>query len=137
MKVNVGSPYAVSRLAEQIKLIVTHVIENQLWLDRKVLVTVTSVKISPDRHYADIYFTVFGDAKSANFVKKYLAGKIGVFRKAVAQRVSLRKAPQINFIFDPLVEQVPAFDEKFAELRRRDAELAALREQSLSNPADS
>jgi ribosome-binding factor A len=133
VKVNVGNPYAVSRLAKRIKLIITNVLENELWLNRNELITVTHVKISSDRHYVDVYFSVMGDTKTVGNVKKYFADRAGIFRNAVAQNISLRKAPRINFIFDPLIKQVSEFDEKFAELRRRDADLKALRAQTQSN----
>ncbi|MDR2538444.1 MAG: 30S ribosome-binding factor RbfA [Bifidobacteriaceae bacterium] len=120
-------PQSAARLAEQIRFIVTDVIENELWLDRAELITITEVKVSGDLHNVDIYYVVFGEPSRLEFVKAYFSKSAGVFRTAVAQRINLRRAPKINLIPDHLGNQTENFVQKFEELKRRDAELQNLR----------
>jgi ribosome-binding factor A len=124
-----------ARLAEQIRLIVTHVIENELWLDRAELITVTDVKVSKDLHNVDVYYSVFGEPGRLEFVKDYFAKHSGVFKNAVAQRVHMRRAPKINLLSDSLNSESAELDAKFAEVQLRDAELRQLREKSSSWPS--
>lgn len=66
-------------------------------------VTVTSVRVSPDLAYAKVYFTVFDESK-LNETLEALNKSSVLLQHLLAQKVKLRIAAKLNFIYDESID---------------------------------
>ncbi len=69
------------------------------------LVTVSRVTVSPDLAHATIGVTVMGDAHDADEAMQGLDSALGFLRREVAQRMRLKRAPELHFVRDATIEQ--------------------------------
>lgn len=67
-------------------------------------VTITSVDVSPDLRNAKIFFALPDVAKLSE-VEKAFAKASGFLRSQLAERIDLRYAPNIRFVFDESLER--------------------------------
>jgi ribosome-binding factor A len=63
-------------------------------------ITLTQVKVSPDLQLARVYYTSMGDEKALKETAKALGRATAFLRRQVAQRLRLRKAPELQFFYD-------------------------------------
>jgi len=68
------------------------------------LITVSSVKISPDLQQAIIYVTVLGGNKTELDAVKHLQNQAGILRHGLSQRLNLRVTPRLHFLYDESLE---------------------------------
>jgi ribosome-binding factor A len=92
------------RLAEQIRMDVAEILQNELKDPRLPLVTCTRVSVTNDLKSAKLYVSVLGDEVRKKSAMKVLEGATGYVRRLLAQRLGLRTAPEIRFVFDPSIE---------------------------------
>jgi ribosome-binding factor A len=69
------------------------------------LVTVTQVNIDRELEYANVFVSTVGDEARRKEVMHVLSGARGYIRREIAKRVQLRRAPEINFHWDPTPEK--------------------------------
>ncbi len=72
-------------------------------LDDPILkeVTITHVEISPDLHFARIYYTLIGNEELRDDATKRLSKALGRIQRDIARRLKdMRKIPIISFQFD-------------------------------------
>lgn len=90
------------RLADQIQRELAILIRQELKDPRLGMVTVSSVKVSPDMGYADIYVTVIGsnlDEKPDESIR-ILNDAAGFLRGEVGRAIRTRVTPRLRFHFD-------------------------------------
>jgi ribosome-binding factor A len=63
-------------------------------------ITLTTVKVSPDLQLARVYYTSMGDEKALRETAKALGRATPFLRRQVAQRLRLRRAPELQFFYD-------------------------------------
>lgn len=68
-------------------------------------VTVMDVELSADLHYATMYVSVLGDGEKQRQAVEALESAVGYIRREVAQRISLRQAPEISVQYDATSER--------------------------------
>jgi ribosome-binding factor A len=71
---------------------------------RLPLVTCTRVTVTNDLKSAKLYVSVLGDEAQKKRAMKILDGATGYVRRLLAERLGLRSAPEIRFVFDPSIE---------------------------------
>jgi ribosome-binding factor A len=71
---------------------------------RLPLVTCTRVAVTNDLKSAKLYVSVLGDEAQMKRAMKILDGATGYVRRLLAERLGLRSAPEIRFVFDPSIE---------------------------------
>lgn len=89
-------------------------------------VTITRVTVTADLQLARIYYTVIGDAKAQQDTAKAL-GRVNPFlRRQIANRIKLRRAPELEFFYDESVAGAQRIEELLEDVRaeRRQYELA-------------
>ena len=69
-----------------------------------VMVTVTSVEVTPDLKYCKAYVSVLGSDEAAQEALQGLKRAVGFIRKELAGRVNLRNTPELKFILDQSIE---------------------------------
>ncbi|WP_040929133.1 MULTISPECIES: 30S ribosome-binding factor RbfA [Nosocomiicoccus] len=108
------------RVAEEIKKVVTEVIDNEV-MDKEPslkLVTVTEVEVSEELEYANVYFTTLNENKAE--VEDILNKYRGLLRSAVAKNIRLRKAPEIYVKYDQSVDYGSRIEDLLNQIKNED-----------------
>lgn len=127
--------HRVERVAEQIREEVSQILATELADPGVGLITVTRVKVTPDLSLARIYWTSMGDAKQRKDTAKALGRAAAYVRHLLSTRMTLRRSPEVQFLFDRSVAAQDRVEEILYELKREEAERAAAEAPAV--PADS
>ena len=84
-------------------------------------ITLTSVKVSPDLQLARVYYTSMGDEKALRDTAKALGRATPFLRRQIAQRLSLRRVPELQFFYDKSVAQHDRIEQILQELKAEEA----------------
>lgn len=110
------------KIAEAIRQEASIVIHDKLKDPRVGFVTITNVEITHDLRFAKIFFSVLGDETAYKKTKEALNSSLGYVRKLIAQRLSLRFAPEIAFYEDRSGEYSVRIEEVLNELKEKDGQ---------------
>lgn len=95
---------------EKVASVITEILSEPL---RKIaseisagLITVTSVKMSPDLQIAKVYISAIGGKSGVTEVLQALDEEKSKIRKYVAQKVQLRFAPELRFYRDETMDAI-------------------------------
>lgn len=106
------------RLADQIQSEVAEMLEGELKDPRIGFATVTRVELSPDLGHARVLVSVLGDDEVREQTLAGLASATGYVRRELAQRLRLRRAPELTFVFDRGAEEAARVDALLNKLRQ-------------------
>jgi ribosome-binding factor A len=109
------------RLGEQIKAEASDVLARKVHDPGVGFVTLTRVRVSPDLQVARIYYTGLGDAAAQQATGKALARVTPFVRRQLAQRLRLRRVPEIAFVFDKSIAHQARVEELLQEIHANDA----------------
>jgi ribosome-binding factor A len=109
------------RLSEQIKAEASHVLARDVHDPGVGFITITRVRVSPDLQVAHIYYTGLGDATAQRSTEKALGRVTPVVRRQLAQRLRLRRVPEIAFVFDKSIAHQARVEELLQEIHANDA----------------
>ena len=104
------------KIAEAIRQEASVIIHDKLKDPRVGFVTITRVEIAHDLRFAKIFFSVLGNDEAYKKTKEALDSSLGFVRKLIAQRLSLRFAPEISFYEDRSTEYSVRIDEVLNEI---------------------
>ena len=91
----------------------------------------TKVSVTPDLQLARVYYTTLGDEKAQKETDKALHRASPFLRRQIAQRVRLRRVPEIEFFYDKSIAQHDRVERILQELKAEaDARPPAPDEQS-------
>jgi ribosome-binding factor A len=113
--------HRVERVAEQIREEVSQILATEVADPGIGLVTVTRVKVSPDLSLARVYWTIMGDTAQRKETAKALARAAGFVRRLLSQRVTLRRSPEVTFLFDQSVAAQDRVEQILYELKQEEA----------------
>lgn len=105
------------RLVDQIQSEVAEMLEGELKDPRIGFATVTRVELSPDLGRARVLVSVLGDDEAREQTLAGLASATGFVRRELAQRLRLRRAPELTFAFDRGAEEAEQIDVLLHKLR--------------------
>ena len=105
------------RVADQIRAEVTSMISRDLHDPGIGFVTVTKVQVSPDLQHARIYYTSLGDSAAQKNTGKALARAASFMRRQVGQRLRLRRAPELQFVFDESIAHQDRVEQLLQEIK--------------------
>ena len=100
------------KVAKQIQKDIADIFQKEAaHLVRGLLVTVTTVRVSPDLNYAKIYFSIFPFDKSAE-VMRTLEENNWMIRRALGQRIrnQVKSVPELQFFLDDSLEYIANID---------------------------
>lgn len=134
------NPRAV-RIAALIQRVIASSVEGHLHDARLGNVTITEVRVTNDLQIANVYWTQLGhegheegERKRAQQALNQAKGRL---RSLVGSKAGLRLTPQLRFIYDEVPGEATEIEDILTVTRRRDAELARLRENaSFAGEAD-
>ncbi|NCS88823.1 MAG: ribosome-binding factor A [Ignavibacteria bacterium CG2_30_36_16] len=102
-------------IKEEISLIFLHKLQDPVF----GLVTITSVKVSPDLKIAKVYISVFQKENRALVLEK--AETIsGYIRTQLAQRIRLRFTPELKFFIDDTLDYVEKIEGLIKKIHQND-----------------
>ncbi|MDR2799077.1 MAG: 30S ribosome-binding factor RbfA, partial [Bifidobacteriaceae bacterium] len=108
------------RLQHIIRNIVADVLEFELSDRRLGLVTILDVHVSGDFKHAKIYWSVLGGAKIVKANSLALNSAKGRIRTALAKKIDLKTAPDLEFIYDEVEKNVESIDNLIHQAHKRD-----------------
>ena len=85
-------------------------------------VTITKVSVSPDLHHARVYYTTLGDSAARKTTLSALTRASSFMRSQLGQRLRLRRAPELEFVFDESIAHQDRVEQLLQELHRTDDE---------------
>jgi len=100
-----------SRIADLIKEEVARLFINSIRDPRLQHLTITDVRVTDDLSLARIYY-VSPDKKEMIDVTTALGSVNGFVKREISKNISMRKMPNIEFIYDDVFEQGMDFEEK-------------------------
>ncbi len=109
------------RLEDQIQFLLSTLVLRELRDPDLGFLTITAVRVSPDRGLAKIYFTVLGDGDQLARSRKALGRAAGFLRTQLAQRLKLRRVPELRFMPDATLEDGNRMEAIFAEIHAEEA----------------
>ena len=80
-------------------------------------ITLTTVKVAPDLQLARVYYTSMGDEKSRRDTARALGRATPFLRRQVAQRLRLRRAPELQFFYDESIAHQDRIEQILHELK--------------------
>jgi ribosome-binding factor A len=95
-----GQKYHRERLAEALREEIETIVEGELGDPRIGLVNVSGVELAEDSRSARILVVVEGDEAEADRSLEGLAAAVGFVRHEIAERLHLRRAPELFFQLD-------------------------------------
>ena len=97
--------YRAGRLAEEIKKVLTDLLQTELKDPRiNPMTSVTSVSVSKDLRYAKVYVSVLGSEDKKKETLDGLKSACGFIRSEIGKRIRLRYHPEITFELDKSIQ---------------------------------
>jgi ribosome-binding factor A len=114
-----GRKYHRERMGEALREEIETILEGELGDPRIGLVNVSSVVLAPDGKSARILVNVEGDDEEAERSLQGLMAATGYIRREVAERLHLRRPPELLFQIDRSEQYGARIDELLGRTRKR------------------
>ena len=114
-----GQKYNRERLGEALREELETIVEGELADPRIGLVNVSSVELADDSRSAQVLVVVEGDDAEAERTLEGLVGALGFIRHELAERLHLRRAPELLFQLDRSQKYQARIDELLHRTRKR------------------
>jgi ribosome-binding factor A len=105
------------KVGEQIRIELSGLIARDVHDPGIGFITLTKVSVTPDLQIARIYYTSLGDEKAQKETGKALHRASPFLRRQIAQRVRLRRVPELEFFYDKSVAQYDRVEQILQELK--------------------
>lgn len=113
--------HRVERIAQQVREEVSQMLATEVRDPGIGLVTVTRAKVTGDLSLARIYWTIIGDAAERKKTAKALARAVPYLRHLLSQRLTLRRAPELQFLFDESVAAQDRIEQIIQQIHAEEA----------------
>lgn len=104
------------RVGEELRQTLAELLAREVHDPGLGFVTITRVRVSPDLQLARVSYTSFGDEKARKDTAKALGRAMPFLRRAIGQRLRLRRVPELTFHFDESVENQARIEKILLEL---------------------
>ena len=105
------------KVGEQIRIELSELLAKDVHDPGIGFITLTKVAVSPDLQLARVYYTSMGDEKARRDTEKALGRALPFLRRQIAQRVRLRRVPELEFFFDKSVAHQDRIEQVLQELK--------------------
>ena len=102
-----------ARVAQELRDRLAEIVSRELADPRLALTTIVDVELSPDLSFARAYFRAAGDPEAAAAALEHAKPFV---RRRLAQRVRLRRVPELDFRLDASLEQGARVEKILSEL---------------------
>ena len=114
-----GQKYHRERLGEALREEIETILEGELGDPRIGLANVSEVHLAPDSRSARVMVVVEGDEENAGETMRGLQAASGFIRRELAERLHLRRPPELIFIQDRSREYEARIDELLNRSKKR------------------
>ncbi len=128
--------HRVERIQAQVREEVSQMLATEVRDPGVGLVTVTRAKVTGDLSLTRIYWTIIGDAAERKKTAKALERATGFVRHLLAERLALRRVPEVKFIFDESVAAQSRIEEILQEIHAADAARTVDSPEAVEPPTD-
>ena len=113
------------RVGEQIRDVISEILARGEVHDPGIgFITLTRVQVTADLQTARVFYTSLGDPKARKETARALDRATPFFRRQVAGRLRLRRAPEFEFRFDESIENQDRIEQILRDLHEEDAHRA-------------
>lgn len=124
------------RLNSNLKEVISEVIRRDVRNPHvSELLTITRVDITKDLHFAKVYVSIIGDAKTKEETLHALQTAAGFIATVASKKVVMRYFPELTFILDDSVEKHMRIEDLLGKLS--DERKSRLHEDEEGNESDS
>ncbi len=109
------------KLEDQVQFLLSTLIQREVRDPDLGFLTLTAVRLTGDRGIAKVYYTVLWDEAQQERSAKAITRATGFLRTQLAQRLQLKKAPELRFFPDTTLEQGNKMEALFLELEKERA----------------
>jgi ribosome-binding factor A len=110
------------QVADEIKEIVSVLLQRELKDPRIGFVTVTQVDVSNDFKYSKIFVSVMGTPEEKRETMAALTSSRGFIRRELASRMTIRFVPEVTFKLDQSIEHSDNINRLLNELKLAESE---------------
>jgi ribosome-binding factor A len=114
-----GQKYHRERLGEALREEIETILEGELGDPRIGLVNVSEVHLAPDSGVARVFVVVEGDEEDAESTMEGLSAAVGFIRRELAERLHLRRPPELLFELDRSQEYKARIDELLKRSKKK------------------
>ncbi len=114
-----GAKYHRERLGEALREEIETIVEGELGDPRIGLASVSSVMLGNDSRSARIFVVVQGDDEEAERTLEGLTAAVGFIRREIAERLHLRRPPELYFQLDRSQTYAARIDELLQRQQKR------------------
>jgi ribosome-binding factor A len=114
-----GQKHHRERQGEALREEIETIVEGELGDPRIGLVNVSAVDLAPDGRSARVSVVADGDDDEAGRSLEGLTAAVGYIRREVAERLRLRRAPELFFVLDRSQQYQSRIDELLKRSRRK------------------
>jgi ribosome-binding factor A len=114
-----GAKYHRERLGEALREEIETIVEGELGDPRIGLASVSSVMLGSDSRSARIFVVVQGDDEEAERTLEGLTAAVGFIRREIAERLHLRRPPELYFQLDRSQTYAARIDELLKRRQKR------------------
>lgn len=105
-------------IQSQILLILNETLRDEIYDEKIKLATFTATKLTNDYSYCTVYVDTFDRTKINQIILSLNKAK-GVFRTALAKKLTIRKAPQLIFINDCSIDHSKRINDIINNLHKK------------------
>jgi ribosome-binding factor A len=106
------------RVADQLRSELAMMLTREVHDPGLGFVTLTRVSVSPDLQQARVSYTVLGDDKARASSAKALERAAPFLRRQIGQRLRLKRAPELRFVYDEAVAGQDRIERLLNELHK-------------------
>ena len=114
-----GQKYHRERLSEALREEIETILEGELSDPRIGLVNVSEVHLAEDSKSANVLVVVEGDDQQAAETMEGLKAATGYIRRELAERLHLRRAPELLFVLDRSHQYEARIEELLSRTKKR------------------
>jgi len=111
------SEIRLKRIQDQIKRVITEILEGRVNDPRLASVYVTDVSVDRELDYANIYVSALGKEDQVEEILEGLENASGFMRFNLSQEVKLRAMPKLRFYWDDTPERADRIESLLEEIR--------------------
>lgn len=112
------SDIRLRRIQDQIKQVLTEILESKINDPRLDPVYVTDVSVDRELDYANIYVSALGGQDQAEEILESLETASGFIRYNLSQEVKLRAMPKLRFYWDDTPERADRIEALLSDIRK-------------------
>ena len=105
------------RLAEQIREELSELLARAVHDPGIGFITLTRVRVTQDLLQARVFYTTLGGAPERQKTERALSRALPFLRRGIAQRLSLRRVPELSFAFDESIAHQARVEELLEQIR--------------------